>query len=149
MDAAHNYPPPPPLALPGRAWPGRALAKAPRYMAVDLRDGNQALPAPLDVAEKRAYFALLCRLGFKEIEIAYPAASHADFAFTRELVTSGAVPEGVTPAVLAPCRPDLLERTLDAVAGAPSSRNLHQKIRLGLLCPLRSLDLICTWPSYP
>lgn len=119
MDIARKYQPPPPVVLPGRAWPGRALTQAPRFMAVDLRDGNQALPAPLDVAEKRAYFALLCRLGFKEIEIAYPAASHAEFAFAHELVTSGAVPADVTPAVLSPCRPDLLERTLDAVAGAP------------------------------
>ncbi len=101
-----------------RSWIGRPLDKAPLWSSVDLRDGNQALPSPMDVRRKRAMFDLLVRMGFKDIEVGYPSASEADFDFVRHLITSDAVPGDVTISVFTPARPALIERTFEAVRGA-------------------------------
>ena len=88
----HRYRPFSGVDLPDRRWPDRRLTAAPRWCAVDLRDGNQALLEPMGVARKRAMFDLLVRMGFKEIEVGFPAASRADFDFVRHLVSDDLVP---------------------------------------------------------
>ncbi|MFD8573125.1 2-isopropylmalate synthase [Streptomyces sp. NPDC059639] len=103
----------------GRSWPERRITEAPLWVPVDLRDGNQALAEPMDSARKRRFFELMVRTGFKEIEVGYPSASRTDFDFVRHLVTSGIVPDDVTPVVFTPARPDLIERTFEAVEGLP------------------------------
>ncbi|MEU6620558.1 2-isopropylmalate synthase [Streptomyces litmocidini] len=105
-----------------RRWPSARLEHAPLWVPVDLRDGNQALAEPMDTDRKRRLFDLLVRTGFKEIEVGYPSASRADFDFVRHLaglVASGAVPDDVTPVVFTPARPELIERTFEAVDGLP------------------------------
>ncbi|MFE5591721.1 2-isopropylmalate synthase [Streptomyces sp. NPDC056549] len=105
-----------------RRWPSARLESAPLWVPVDLRDGNQALAEPMDTDRKHRLFDLLVRTGFKEIEVGYPSASRADFDFVRHLaglVASGAVPEDVTPVVFTPARPELIERTFEAVDGLP------------------------------
>ncbi|MYT69540.1 MULTISPECIES: 2-isopropylmalate synthase [unclassified Streptomyces] len=102
-----------------RGWPGRRITEAPLWVPVDLRDGNQALAEPMDAARKRRFFELLVRTGFKEIEVGYPSASRTDFDFVRQLVTSGAVPDDVTPVVFTPAKPDLIERTFASIEGLP------------------------------
>ncbi|MFF4784086.1 2-isopropylmalate synthase [Streptomyces griseorubiginosus] len=102
-----------------RSWPSARIDRAPLWVPVDLRDGNQALAEPMDTARKSRFFDLLVRTGFKEIEVGYPSASRADFDFVRHLVTSGAVPEDVTPVVFTPARRDLVDRTFDSIAGLP------------------------------
>jgi 2-isopropylmalate synthase len=104
--------------LPDRTWPGRVLDRAPIWCSTDLRDGNQALVNPMDSTRKRRFFTLLLELGFKEIEVGFPAASRADFDFVRTLVEEELVPADVTIAVLTQARPDLIERTFEAVDGA-------------------------------
>ncbi|WP_078630578.1 2-isopropylmalate synthase [Streptomyces roseochromogenus] len=108
-----------PLADAEREWPSRRIETAPLWVPVDLRDGNQALPEPMDTARKRRMFDLLCAMGFKEIEVAYPSASQTDFDFVRHLATSGAVAQDVTVSVFTPARPELIDRTIDSVAGLP------------------------------
>ncbi|MFC8673596.1 2-isopropylmalate synthase [Streptomyces griseorubiginosus] len=102
-----------------RSWPSARIDRAPLWVPVDLRDGNQALAEPMDTARKSRFFDLLVRTGFKEIEVGYPSASRADFDFVRHLVTSGAVPDDVTPVVFTPARRDLIDRTFDSIAGLP------------------------------
>ncbi|MFJ9708148.1 2-isopropylmalate synthase [Streptomyces sp. NPDC101234] len=102
-----------------RAWPAARIERAPLWVPVDLRDGNQALAEPMDTPRKRRLFDLLVRTGFKEIEVGYPSASRTDFDFVRHLVTGGAVPDDVTPVVFTPARPDLIDRTFDAIEGLP------------------------------
>ncbi|MFF3960942.1 2-isopropylmalate synthase [Streptomyces griseorubiginosus] len=102
-----------------RSWPSARIDRAPLWVPVDLRDGNQALAEPMDTARKSRFFDLLVRTGFKEIEVGYPSASRADFDFVRHLVTSGAVPDDVTPVVFTPARRDLVDRTFDSIAGLP------------------------------
>ncbi len=108
-----------PVSLPDRTWPDTDVTSAPMWCAVDLRDGNQALIDPMSPARKRRMFDLLVSMGFKEIEVGFPAASQTDFDFVREIVTDDAIPDDVTIQVLSQCRPELIERTFDAVAGAP------------------------------
>ena len=108
-----------PVDLPDRQWPSRRITKAPRWMSTDLRDGNQALIEPMDPGRKREMFDLLVRMGYKEIEIGFPAASQTDFDFVRSLVDTGAVPEDVTISVLTQSRPEIIRRTLEAVVGFP------------------------------
>lgn len=103
----------------GRSWPAARIDRAPLWVPVDLRDGNQALAEPMDTPRKRRLFDLLVATGFKEIEVGYPSASRTDFDFVRHLVTSGAVPDDVTPVVFTPARPELIDRTFDAVEGLP------------------------------
>ncbi|MGH9110710.1 MAG: 2-isopropylmalate synthase, partial [Acidimicrobiales bacterium] len=107
-----------PLALDGRRWPSRRIEKAPRWCAVDLRDGNQALIDPMDPARKRRMFDALVRMGFKEIEVGFPSASQPDFDFVRQLIDDDLVPEDVTIQVLTQCRPELIERTYESIKGA-------------------------------
>ncbi|GHV18439.1 2-isopropylmalate synthase [Planctomycetales bacterium] len=116
-----KYQPPAPVKLPARQWADRQITAAPRWASVDLRDGNQAMPAPLSPAEKLAFFQLLVDIGFKEIEVAYPSASRDDFAFTRRLIDGNFIPPDVRVAVLAPCKKDLIARTFAAVRGAPTA----------------------------
>ena len=106
------------VSLPDRHWPDVVLANAPVWCSTDLRDGNQALVSPMDSARKRRFFDLLLRLGFKEIEIGFPAASKTDFDFARELVEEDLIPADVTIAVLTQARPELIERTFEAIEGA-------------------------------
>lgn len=110
---------PKPIDLPDRRWPGRMVTAAPIWCSVDLRDGNQALPDPLEPDEKVEYFKLLCEIGFKHIEVAFPSASQADFDFTRGLVDSGLVPDDVFIMGLSQCRPHLIDRTFEAMRGLP------------------------------
>lgn len=101
-----------------RRWPDRALERAPVWASVDLRDGNQALAEPMDPGRKKRLFELLVATGFKDIEIGYPAASTDDFDFVRELVGKDGIPDDVTVSVFTPARPELIERTFEAIHGA-------------------------------
>ena len=114
----HRYRPYETVDLPDRTWPNVVLERAPIWCSTDLRDGNQALVSPMDSVRKRRFFDLLLGLGFKEIEVGFPAASKADFDFVRVLVEDDLIPDGVTIAVLTQARPELIERTFEAVAGA-------------------------------
>ncbi|MFE5581168.1 2-isopropylmalate synthase [Kitasatospora sp. NPDC056531] len=101
-----------------RRWPGRRIERAPLWVPVDLRDGNQALAEPMDPARKQRMFDLFLAMGFKEIEVGYPSASRTDFDFVRQLATTpGAVPEDVTVVVFTAARADLIDRTFEAVEG--------------------------------
>jgi 2-isopropylmalate synthase len=104
--------------LPDRRWPGRAIAQAPIWCSVDLRDGNQALVNPMDIHRKRRMFELLVRMGFKEIEVGFPAASQPDYDFVRLLIEQEMIPEDVAIQVLTQSREELIERTIDSVRGA-------------------------------
>lgn len=108
-----------PIRLPDRTWPDKVIDTAPMWCAVDLRDGNQALIDPMSPARKRRMFDLLVRMGYKEIEVGFPSASQTDYDFVREIITDGAIPDDVTIQVLTQCRPELIERTFQACAGAP------------------------------
>src|SRR5690554_6334633 len=104
--------------LPDRTWPTRRITAAPRWLSTDLRDGNQALIEPMDPARKRRMFDLLVRMGYKEIEVGFPAASQTDFDFVRSLITDGGLPDDVTISVLTQARTDLIERTVESLVGA-------------------------------
>ena len=107
------------IDLPDRTWPDKCITAAPRWLSTDLRDGNQSLIEPMGPQAKRAIFDLLVSMGFKEIEIGFPAASQTDFDFVRSLVDDGAIPEDVTISVLTQSRGELIDRTLDACVGIP------------------------------
>ncbi|WP_157253052.1 2-isopropylmalate synthase [Nonomuraea typhae] len=107
------------VPLAERSWPARRIARAPLWVPVDLRDGNQALAEPMDTPRKRRMFDLLTGMGFKEIEAGYPSAGQTDFDFVRHLAESGDVPDDVTIVVFTPARDDLIERTFAAVKGLP------------------------------
>src|ERR1700685_1742493 len=107
-----------PVNLPDRQWPSQVIAKAPIWCSVDLRDGNQALIEPMGVERKNRMFDLLVGMGFKEIEVAFPSASQTDFDFVRAIIESGKIPGDVAIQVLTQCRPELIERTFEAVKGA-------------------------------
>lgn len=107
-----------PVAKTDRRWPDKVIEKAPTWCAVDLRDGNQALVKPMNVAQKQRMFDLLVKLGFKEIEIGFPAASQPDFDFCRRLIEENRIPEDVKIQVLTQARPELIERTYEALKGA-------------------------------
>ena len=107
------------VELPDRTWPDVVLDRAPIWCSTDLRDGNQALVNPMDGPRKRRFFELLVRLGVKEIEVGFPSASKTDFDFCRELVEEGLIPADTTIAVLTQARPELIERTYEAIEGAP------------------------------
>ncbi|GAA4432691.1 2-isopropylmalate synthase [Georgenia halophila] len=113
-----------PVRLPDRTWPDQRITRAPRWLSTDLRDGNQALIEPMDAERKRRMFNLLVRMGYKEIEIGFPAASQWDFDFVRSLAEEGAVPEDVTVSALTQARPELIHRTIDSLVGMPRA-NVH------------------------
>jgi 2-isopropylmalate synthase len=115
----HKYRPFQPVQLPGRTWPSRTIVRAPIWCSVDLRDGNQALVEPMGAERKRRMFDLLVKIGFKEIEVGFPAASQTDFDFVRELIEGDLVPEDVTIQVLTQSRSELIKRTFDAITGSP------------------------------
>jgi 2-isopropylmalate synthase len=114
----HKYRAFQPIHLPGRTWPSHTIERAPIWCSVDLRDGNQALVEPMGAERKRRMFDLLVLLGFKEIEVGFPAASQTDFDFVRELIEGGLVPKDVTIQVLTQSRSELIGRTFDAIAGS-------------------------------
>ena len=101
-----------------RTWPNQVITEAPRWCSVDLRDGNQALIEPMSVAQKKKMFELLVSVGFKEIEVGFPAASQPDFDFVRSLIEEGKVPDDVTIQVLTQARPALIQRTFESLKGA-------------------------------
>ncbi|MFT7470720.1 MAG: 2-isopropylmalate synthase [Kiritimatiellia bacterium] len=101
-----------------RTWPNQVISEAPRWCSVDLRDGNQALIEPMSVAQKKKMFELLVSVGFKEIEVGFPAASQPDFDFVRSLIEEGKVPDDVTIQVLTQARPALIQRTFESLKGA-------------------------------
>ena len=107
----------PVLHYPERQWPNREIEKAPIWCSVDLRDGNQALIEPMNVDEKMEMFELLLKLGFKEIEIGFPAASQIEFDFLRKLVAENKIPDDVKVQVLCQCRQELIDRTFEAIQG--------------------------------
>jgi 2-isopropylmalate synthase len=106
--------------LPDRTWPTKRITKAPRWCAVDLRDGNQALIDPMSPERKLKMFQLLVRMGYKEIEVGFPSASQTDFDFVRVLIEENHIPEDVTIQVLTQARDHLIERTYESLIGAKS-----------------------------
>src|SRR5690349_887625 len=106
------------VELPDRTWPAKRIEVAPRWCAVDLRDGNQALIDPMSPERKRRMFELLVRMGYKEIEVGFPAASQTDFDFVRELIESDLIPDDVVIQVLTQARGPLIERTYESIRGA-------------------------------
>ena len=111
----------PVMNYPEREWPNKEIEKAPIWCSVDLRDGNQALVEPMVVEEKIEMFNMLVQMGFKEIEIGFPAASQIEFDFLRQLVERRLIPEDVTVQVLTQCRDHLLKRTFESIQGIPKA----------------------------
>ena len=126
--------------LPDRQWPSATVTKAPRWCAVDLRDGNQALIDPMSPERKRRMFMTLVRMGYKEIEVGFPAASQTDYDFVRQLIEQDLIPEDVTIQVLTQCREPLIERTFESLRGAKraivhfynSTSTLQRRVVFGL-----------------
>ncbi|MBV8088859.1 MAG: 2-isopropylmalate synthase [Alphaproteobacteria bacterium] len=136
----HKYRPFPPIDLPDRTWPTRVTEKAPLWCSVDLRDGNQALVEPMGPDRKRRMFDLLVKLGFKEIEVGFPAASDTDFIFIRQLIEDDLIPDDVTIQVLTQARSELIERSFESIRGARraimhlynSTSTLQRRVVFGL-----------------
>jgi 2-isopropylmalate synthase len=136
----HKYRPFAAINLPDRQWPSRVITKPPVWCSVDLRDGNQALVEPMGPERKRRMFEMLVKLGFKEIEVGFPAASETDFAFVRELVEEDLIPDDVTIQVLTQARPELIERSFESIRGARraimhlynSTSTLQRRVVFGL-----------------
>ena len=103
-----KYPQIAPINVPNRTWPDKVITKAPVWASVDLRDGNQALPVPMNPAQKLEYFNMLLNIGFKEIEVAFPSASEDDFRFVRNLIEQNLVPDDVRISVLTQARKHLI-----------------------------------------
>ena len=116
-----KYRPFAPIDLPDRRWPSAVITEPPRWCSVDLRDGNQALIDPMNVDEKLRMWDLLLEIGFAEVEVGFPAASQPDFDFIRRIIDEDRIPEGVAIQVLCQVREELIERSIEALAGAPSS----------------------------
>jgi 2-isopropylmalate synthase len=114
----HRYSAFPPVELPDRTWPSQTITAAPRWLATDLRDGNQALVDPMSPARKHKMFELLVRMGYKEIEVGFPASGQTDFDFIRELIEEDRIPEDVRISVLTQARDELIERSVQSLAGA-------------------------------
>ncbi|GGX55352.1 2-isopropylmalate synthase [Streptomyces fructofermentans] len=115
----HKYRPYEQVAIPDRTWPQNRITAAPRWLSTDLRDGNQALIDPMSPARKREMFDLLVRMGYKEIEVGFPASGQTDFDFVRSIVEDeDAIPDDVTISVLTQAREDLIERTVESLVGA-------------------------------
>ncbi len=135
-----KYAPYVPIVLTDRTWPNRIIDKAPLWCSVDLRDGNQALIDPMDPARKLHMFEVLVGMGFKEIEVGFPAASQPDFDFIRQLITEDRIPDDVTIQVLTQCRQEQIERTYECIQGAPraivhfynSTNPLQRQVVFGL-----------------
>ncbi len=129
-----------PIKLANRQWPDNVLTQAPVWCSVDLRDGNQALIEPMDPDRKRIMFDALVEMGFKEIEVGFPAASQTDFDFVRSIIEDKAVPADVSIQVLTQARPELIKRTFEAISGAPraivhlynSTSTLQRRVVFGM-----------------
>jgi len=104
-----------------RTWPSKTIDTPPTWCSVDLRDGNQALVEPMGPDRKMRFWNALLKMGFKEIEVGFPSASDTDFEFVRQIIDQKLIPEDVTIQVLTQCRPELIERTFEAIKGAPSA----------------------------
>src|SRR3954466_6505186 len=117
-DPSKKYRAFPPVALPDRQWPNRALTRTPIWCSVDLRDGNQALAVPMNVSQKLELFQTLVKCGFKEIEVGFPSASNTEFTFNRRLIEEKRTPDDVWLQVLVQAREDLIERTFESLVGA-------------------------------
>lgn len=151
-----KYRPFPPVELPDRQWPSRIIDTAPIWCSVDLRDGNQALAVPMSVEQKVAMFRLLVELGFKEIEVGFPAASQIEFDFLRRLVDAHLIPDDVTIQVLVQARDHLIRRTFEALHGVKraivhiynSTSELQRRVVFGMSKPeiidiaVRGVELI-------
>jgi 2-isopropylmalate synthase len=116
-----RYAPFAPIDLPDRTWPTKVITQAPRWCAVDLRDGNQALIDPMTPDRKKRMFELLVQMGYKEIEVGFPSASQIDFDFVRMLIDENLIPDDVVIQVLTQAREHLIERTFEAIQGAPQA----------------------------
>ncbi len=121
IDPTSKYPAFTPVDLPDRTWPSKVIAQPPIWCSVDLRDGNQALIEPMGSERKLRLFKLLVAIGFKEIEVGFPAASQTDFDFVRHLIDNNLVPDDVTLQVLTQSRRELIERTFESLVGAKSA----------------------------
>ena len=122
MDKTNKkYKPYKPVSKDNRSWPSKVIENAPIWCSVDLRDGNQALIEPMGDERKKRMFNLLCKIGFKQIEIGFPAASQTDFDFTRYLINEKVIPSDVTIQVLTQARPEIIKRTFEALDGAPNA----------------------------
>jgi 2-isopropylmalate synthase len=138
--AWQRYSPFRPIDLADRTWPSQVIEKAPRWCAVDLRDGNQALIDPMSPARKKRMFELLVALGFKEIEVGFPSASQTDFDFVRMLIEEDLIPDDVVIQVLTQSREHLIERTFESIRGAKqaivhlynSTSTLQRRVVFGL-----------------
>lgn len=118
QDPTHKYRPFPPVSLTDRLWPNCTITKPPIWMSTDLRDGNQSLFEPMNAQRKMRMFRMLCDIGFKEIEVAFPSASKTDFDFVRTLIEDGHIPDDVTIEVLTQAREHLIIRTMESLKGA-------------------------------
>jgi 2-isopropylmalate synthase len=135
-----RYQPFTPIDLPDRSWPSKSMGHAPRWCAVDLRDGNQALIDPMTPARKMAMFELLVSMGFKEIEVGFPSASQTDFDFVRQIIEEDKIPHDVVIQVLTQSREHLIERTFESLIGAKqaivhlynSTSTLQRRVVFGL-----------------
>ncbi|ODQ78555.1 hypothetical protein BABINDRAFT_162761 [Babjeviella inositovora NRRL Y-12698] len=116
QDPSTKYKAYPRMDMPDRQWPSKTMKRAPRWLATDLRDGNQSLPDPMSIPEKKEYFHKLVEVGFKEIEVSFPSASQIDFDFTRYAIEHA--PADVSIQVLSPCREELIRRTVESLRGA-------------------------------
>ena len=112
-----KYPAFKPIDLADRRWPNVVVKAPPTWCSVDLRDGNQALIEPMDPVRKRRMFDMLLKIGFKEIEVGFPAASQTDYDFVREIIEQRLIPDDVTIQVLTQARPELIARTYEALRG--------------------------------
>ena len=130
-----KYRPYPAVELHDRTWPDRRITKAPLWCSVDLRDGNQALVDPMDIPRKQRMYDHLVDMGFKEIEVGFPAASQPDFDFCRKLITEDLIPDDVTIQVLTQSRDELIDRTFEAVAGAPPGHRAPVQLHLRHAAP--------------
>ena len=108
----------PSVPMADRQWPSSTITQPPIWMSTDLRDGNQSLFEPMDIERKMRMFRMLCEVGFKEIEVAFPSASQTDFDFVRGLIEGGHIPNDVTIEVLTQARAPLIERTMESLRGA-------------------------------
>lgn len=118
QDPSRKYPAFAPIGLTDRTWPNAVLNQAPIWLSTDLRDGNQALIEPMDITRKLRMFSHLLEIGFKEIEVGFPAASQVEFDFVRHLITQKLIPDDVSIQVMTPAKDALIRRTMEAVVGA-------------------------------
>ena len=140
MDPKGKYAPFQPIDLPDRRWPSRVIDAPPQWCSVDLRDGNQALIEPMGPERKQRMFHKLIDIGFKEIEVGFPAASQTDFDFVRSLIEENLIPDDVTIQVLTQARSQLIERTFESIKGARraivhlynSTSTLQRRVVFGL-----------------